>query len=625
MAEIKQLSPQDISKIAAGEVIERPASVLKELLENAVDAGARTVRVEFEGAGSGLLRVTDDGCGMSPRNLRAACRRHTTSKITAFSDLDSLATFGFRGEALFSIAAVSRLELSSCTHEPGAAGVRLELEGGRTVSESPAPPVPGTAVSVRDLFFNTPARLKFLKSPATERAHLLRVAEECALANPGVSFHVYAEKKRVYALAAGPVAAQGILARAREIMGSAADGFLHAGSPQDGITVFLSAPGGMVARRDLQFFFVNRRPVSAKTLSQALYKAYEGRRDNAKHPACVIFLELDPASFDVNVHPQKKEVRFRDESAVFSAVYQTAGKALLAALAEGTQQAAVREPEEPEGYFVKPPDRSGRPDRSGQAGPESGSAPKPPERELPGAPRETVSDNGFEPAFFEPYRKSGSANDIIKAASGADAQWDRTAADPAWWAPPYRFLGQLDRSYLLFECAAGLMIMDQHAAQERVLFEQYLAQFERGRLAVQRLMLAVNIEMPASAVENLMRWKDWLATAGFELERSGPKTVLAHSAPGIFELDDAGITAFIESAAEMLGDPVKCAEKVRRELVAMTACKRAVKAHDRLGESEALRLLRDLKRCENGLNCPHGRPTITVQPVAELARRFRRG
>lgn len=638
MADIKQLSPQDIGKIAAGEVIERPASVLKELLENAVDAGAKTVRVEFEGAGARLLRVTDDGCGMTPGNLRASCRRHATSKITSFGDLASLATFGFRGEALYSVAAVSRLTVTSCTHEPGAAGLTLSLEGGFATAETPAPPVPGTVIEVRDLFFNTPARLKFLKGDGTERAHLLRAAEECALANPGVCFHVMAEGRKVYALPAVPATAEGLMARAAAILGAeAAEGFLSAADPAAGVTAFISAPAKLVTRRDLQFFFVNRRPVASRTLSQALYKAYEGRRDRNRHPACVLYLELDPASFDVNVHPQKKEVRFRDESAVFSAVYRAAGKALLAATVEGARPPETHLRENGYGGYEAEPKPPAGPEASAPAGGEPAHEPRVP----PASAKKTdpekytekqvlaLFDTGFMPEVFK-GGESGStaANEMIRsaaaAASGGAAKPAVSQADPAWWTPPYRFLGQFDRSYLLFECAAGLLIMDQHAAQERVLFEQYLDQFENETLPVQSLMLPVSVEMSASAIENLMRWKDWLARAGFEIEQFGPKTVLAHSVPALFALSDAGLAAFLQSAADLLGDPEKCAETVRREVVAMAACKRAVKAHDTLGETEAMRLLRDLKHCRNGLNCPHGRPTMFVQPESEIARRFHR-
>lgn len=639
MPDIKQLSPQDIGKIAAGEVIERPASVLKELLENAVDAGAKTVRVEFEGAGARLLRVTDDGAGMTPANLRASCRRHATSKITSFADLASLATFGFRGEALYSVAAVSRLSITSCTHEPGTAGLTLSLEGGFATAEMPAPPVPGTVIEVRDLFFNTPARLKFLKGDGTERAHLLRAAEECALANPGVCFHVEAEGRRVYALPAVPPTAEGLMARAAAILGAetSAD-FLSAADPAAGVTAFASAPGKLVARRDLQFFFVNRRPVASRTLSQALYKAYEGRRDRSRHPACVIYLELDPASFDVNVHPQKKEVRFSSESSVFSAVYRAVGKALLAAAVEGAPAPETNLRESGgSGYEAGTNPQSapgacspkhGEPAPEPQAPPVSGRKTDP--KKYTEKQVLALFDTGFMPEMFKGAESGGTAaNAMIRsastAASGGTAKPAAAAQpEPAWWTPPYRFLGQFDRSYLLFECAAGLLIMDQHAAQERVLFEQYLDQFENETLPVQSLMLPVSVEMSASAVENLMRWKDWLARAGFEIEQFGPRTVLAHCAPALFSLNDADLAAFLQSAADMLGDPEKCAETVRREVVAMAACKRAVKAHDTLGETEAMRLLRDLKHCRNGLNCPHGRPTMFVQPESEIARRFHR-
>jgi len=623
VGDIKILSEDDIKKIAAGEVIERPASVLKELLENAVDSGARNVRVDIEDAGRRLIRVNDDGRGMDSADLRAACHRHATSKIRTFADLDKLDTFGFRGEALFSIAAVSKLSITSCTHEPGARGANIRMEGGKTVSENEAPPVPGTTMEVRDLFFNTPARLKFLKGDAAERARLLGAAEECALANPGVGFQIYAEGKRVYSLPAVADNAAGLKTRAAEILGpKVSKGMLGAVNEKFNMTVFVSSPSNMVPKRNLQFFFVNRRPVSAKTLAQAVYKAYEGRRSSNLQPACLVYLEMDPAAFDVNVHPQKKEVRFIDESGVFGAVYRTVGSALLRAVAEGHEAGSVavmREPEEPEQYGIAPQKNLARANEGFAK--EDILKPEPDGYKISQNAYPVLGSEESVSSVIPPAEKIAA---VKKALQDEPALPSSEEAAPAWWTPPYRYLGQFEQSYLLFESGAGLVVIDQHAAQERILFEQYLSQLACGNTVVQRLMLPVSVELPASSVENIVQWKDWLEKAGFEIEQFGPRTVLVHAAPSLFDFGDDSLAAFVESLSAVLGDPEKCAEDVRRELVAMTACKKAVKAKDLLGETEALRLLRDLKRCENGLNCPHGRPTMILMPETELARRFRR-
>lgn len=583
MPEIQVLSEDVISRIAAGEVIERPASALKELLENSLDAGARSITIDIEKAGKALLRVRDDGRGMVPEDCRLSLTRHSTSKIRSFSDLDRLSTFGFRGEALYSIAAVSRLDITSCRKGKTAVGWSVKTEGGRVISESEAPPVPGTTVEVRDLFFNTPARSKFLRSDPSERSHLLRAAEECALANCGTAFHFRADGTEVFSLPhCANESLDSVFGRARLVLGkTAAEGLLAAASEPLGIKALASGPGSMVATRGAQYFFVNKRPVSSRTLQQALYKAYEPFRANGKHPACVIFIEIPPDEFDVNIHPQKRDVRFRNESAVFKAVSSVIGERLL---------------------------KERRPVQIIPAVENSGTG-------APGGVFE--KSEGYSPAAppsFTPAAALEQELPIMPESSGG----------PAWYNPPFRFLGQLEKSYLVFESNGGLLLVDQHAAAERVIFEKYMEQLSAGATGVQPLMLPVSVDLSPSQMENSMRWKQWLSSAGFEIQQFGAGTILLHSVPAVFDFGPNDLREFLERLSEILGDPEKCSEEVKRETVATLACKKAVKAHDHLKAEEALRLIEDLRVCKDSFTCPHGRPAVLSLSRAELARRFHR-
>lgn len=590
------LSPETVSKIAAGEVVERPASALKELIENSLDAGAGTIRVDIEHAGRALIRVSDDGCGISPDDLETAALRHSTSKISSFEDLDSLSTFGFRGEALYSIAAVSRLSVTSCEHGADS-GLRLEIEGGKIVSKRQSPPVPGTTIEVRDLFFNVPARAKFLKSDATERAHLLKAAEECILANPDVAFHVRADGAAALDVAASPGgSARALLDRAAQVMGArVAKGMLYVEDAGIGLTAVISPPDNLAASRSLQYFFVNRRPVSGKAVSQALYRAY-ARYRGKNHPACAVFLELPPADFDVNIHPQKLDVRFKNESLIFRRV----AAAAEAALSGAAKPAPVFRAPPPQAVQIEPPSAAG-----------IVRIPEPVQITL-----EDLSD-----LMGAAAAPAGAVRETAEQRLSVE---DLAEQAPAWWRPPYRYIGQLENSYLIFETGDGLAIVDQHAAQEKVIFEEYMRQLSSKMTAVQQFMMPVLVELPASAAQNILNWQDWLLSAGFEIEQAGPAALLVRSAPAALRFTDSDAANFVERLSGAVSDPDNCAEDVKRETVALLACKRAVKAGDSLSPQEAVRLLYDLKNCREGMTCPHGRPTMTAISSDELARRFKR-
>ena len=593
MPEIKVLPEEVVSKIAAGEVIERPASVLKELIENSLDAGSARIEVEIRKAGRGLIRVHDDGRGMDREDLRLALGRHATSKLNVFDDIYSLATFGFRGEALYSIFAVSRLKLTS--YKAGAdSGYMLEGEGGRVVAELPAPPVKGTTIEAADLFFNTPARAKFMKSDAAERAQLIKVVEEAALANPGSAFRLVIDGAELLNL---PVLPGGMMEnlknRAAAIFGKSVYGGMAAIEAKgEGIAVYglLSRPDALAATRANQHFFVNRRPVASVLVRQALYRGY-GHMLTGRHPACALFVELDPAAFDANIHPQKRDVKFSSENEVFKAVSNAVYAEILS-----RQTAEVRMDE-----------------RGGAA---AFSAPDLPAYRAP-QPAAPAQAQGGAPSLFD-----------LPSAAAEPAPAPFAPPPPQafdWRASELYYIGQLAKSYLLFDCGGGMLVVDQHAAQERVLFEKYLDEFSKGAIKVQPLLVPLETELSRSQMETVLKWHDWLKEAGFELDQRGPTTALLRAAPALFYFTQAAFAEFLGYLSEVLGDPGKAAEDMKRSIVATMACKKSIKAHDFVKPQEAMRLMEDLKRAKDGFHCPHGRPTLFYLSGGDIARRFQRG
>ena len=632
MNRIHVLDEKTAGQIAAGEVIERPAGVLKELLENAIDAGARHIRVDMEGGGRELIRINDDGCGMTPDDLAASVLRHATSKITRFEDLNQLHTFGFRGEALYSAAAVSKMTITSCTE--GGEGSRLEVHGGKVLAQSPAPAIRGTTVEIRDLFYNVPARLKFLKSASYERACLLKVVEESALANLQVAYTVVSSGREVYRLPAQEGdEKETVLSRAKEILGPEAGGALVSKFfNESGLKIFITPPDKLVATRDLQFMFVNRRPVDSKTIQQAVYKAYQNVRPKDRHPAFIIYMDLDPASFDVNIHPQKRDIRFADEHAMFGAVMKAVSETVFGSAT-------------PVQMKVSAPVQAPVPSDAEPAPAEKIiSAPLPQITPAPAASAdlfETVSGQAvslpsapqtdFTPKTDFSLRETEEPVEYRAVSMPAAPQPQTSAPEPApetdapaWWHGPYHYLGQLEKTYLLFENPDGLILIDQHAAQERVLFEHYLDAFEARKVAVQDLIFPIHVDVTPSNAESLMSWAPWLKEAGFDLTRFSPRTVLVNTVPSMLRFKEDDMKAFVTSLSQIVGDPDKSSDALKRKMVALLACKRAIKAHDQISAAEAEGLLENMKKCKDGMHCPHGRPCVAVLSAKDIAKLFGR-
>jgi DNA mismatch repair protein MutL len=537
---IRALPSEVADAIAAGEVIERPASVVKELVENAIDAGARRITVEVRGAGRNLVRVVDDGAGIPPDQLALAFQRHATSKVATLADLEGIATLGFRGEALASIAAVADVECSS-------SGRRIHLRAGRILEEGAASPAPGTVIEVRDLFANTPARLKFLKSEATETAACLRVVQQYALLHPDLRFRCLVEGRATLGADGG-----GLSAALAAVHGATVSASMLV-LDWPGVVGAVSQPRLSRGNRDGVLFAVNGRPIASRVLGFALEECYRGSLERGRHPIAVLDLSVDPASIDVNVHPAKREVKFREEGAVFAALQ----KAVRAAL-------------------------------TGSEAPRIAVSPVAPLAAVTGGRQLTL----HEPAL--------------------------AVAEPPVAAPavPLRPLGQVLDGYLVAEGPEGVVLIDQHAAHERVLFNRFRARLEEGRPLSQALLIPIVVELDAATVALLEDRRSELVGFGFELELFGPRSVRILAGPAETPPERLEV-ALTEVLAGLRGNSLD-------DALASLACHSAVRFGDRLEPQEQRRLIDELQSTTPDATCPHGRPTRLLLDWQELKRHFRR-
>lgn len=642
---IKPLPTLVANQIAAGEVVERPASVVKELVENAVDAGSRRIHVELVTGGIELVRVLDDGSGIPAEDLHLAVAPHATSKIRDVTDLDHIATLGFRGEALASIASVSRLSIRSRTRADAGASV-LGIEGDRLEPIKPAAGPVGTEVRVRNLFFNTPARRKFLRTPSTEQERCAEVVKDLAFAHPGVGFTLECDGRVTLDVPMD----QTPRARAVSILGQelstqllevGADAFDDA----RGVTLWGLAGLPSVARGNAkgQRFFVNGRAVRDRTVMHAVQEAYRGLIEPGRYATVVLLLELSPEGVDVNVHPGKAEVRFRDSSMVHSVVYRAVREALQKADLTPTLGAL-------------------KPQFGGGGGSSAGIASA--WRDLPGpaaagpfggntsgfALREPMAglDAFVERLRFAPGAQSGPQSgsqsgvpsvDELRAMNAAPAPSDGEDGSSASYArestipapiPAQRVL-QVHKSYLVTQDEQGVVIIDQHALHERVMFEYLLARVSTRGLESQRLLAPAVIDAAPVAIERLADLKPLLDRLGLEAEPIGPTRVAVHAFPsflfdrGVDEAEFVG--ALLERASdERFIEAIKSgSEESLRDVLDMMACKAAIKAGDRLTESELVELTRLRDEVERSSNCPHGRPTSVRLTIRELDKLFGRG
>jgi DNA mismatch repair protein MutL len=606
---ILRLDSHTVNQIAAGEVVERPASALKELVENALDAGARAVEVRIEGAGRRLIEVSDDGCGMAAEDLPAALERHATSKIVRASDLLSVSTFGFRGEALPSIASVSRLRISS-GQEPGSR-MMIECVEGRIGAASPEPGPRGTMVRVEELFRGTPARLKFLRSDASELAACLEACGRAALARPDVRFVVRTESGELLR-----TSGSGDLRTAvGEVWGrDAARALVPVDYLGDGIRVtgLVSPPTFTKARRTHQWLSVNGRPVRARLLQTALDAAVRTLTPERRHVLAAFDCRVGEGRVDVNVSPAKTEVKFRDEQPVFDGVRRAVRAALLgsgmAPTAEGLAEAdrALRGGAAGAGDSLREP-AALWPAAWPSIGGGEGAAARALEGPFSGLP-------GMGPFGMGPA-----------AGAGADGPPDAPmhASLPSL-LDGLVVLGQADATFIVAENREALLIIDQHVAHERVLYEWLRDGRGSAAIEVQPLLEPEVLELDRLAAERLRPRLGELAAIGFQLEAFGPDSFLVRSIPALSRRRPP-LQILRDMAEEIAGGaPSGCLTPARDEVYIMASCRMAVKAGDALARPEMERLIQDLARTENPYFCPHGRPITIRLPKGDIRRRFGR-
>ena len=663
MPKIIQLSPHIANLIAAGEVVERPASVVKELLENAVDAGASKITVEVRDGGMTFLRVTDNGCGMSPEDARTAFLRHATSKLRTAEDLAAIGTMGFRGEALAAIASVSRIDLLTKT-AGSVTGTSLHLDAGEITEESEAGCPDGTTIIIRDLFYNTPARMKFMKSDTVEGTRVTAAVQMQALAHPEVAFQLIRDGKPVLSTPGSG----GLQAAVYCVYGRDFANMIPVDSrwEQYSLTGYVSKPTDARPSRNLQTFFVNGRPVKSRILMAALEEAYRNQIMVGKFPACVLHLTLPAAAVDVNVHPAKTEVKFLSEKAVFDCVHY------------GVLAALNKTPDRPQVQFKQQAAVSQQPSNAGR-----GLAPadsKPREASTPAA-KKTDFFRTMTPAEYKtfsavlqdapqpkkeaaaatlrkmeqpaalPLRETvflPTAKPVIENRSadrcGIPPQVSEFTQEPVTSAPAepprndtveemeqtslempaqiqWRMAGELFNSYILVEEGDNAFLIDKHAAHERILFEKLKANQEA--ITPQLLLSPVSVRLSPAAAGILLDNRELLDRLGFEIEEFGDSTVLLRQIPMDLGPEEAAETAET-LAADLLAGRKDSPDTVRDTLLHTVACKAAIKAGWKNDEAELLALVKQVMADENLKYCPHGRPICITLSKKQLEKQFKR-
>ena len=579
---IEKLDASVANQIAAGEVVERPASIVKELIENSLDAGATSVTVEIEGAGTGLIRVLDNGVGIHHEDMRLALERHATSKITTTDDLLSITSMGFRGEALASVASVARTTLTSRAVGSDRAWA-LTVHGGEEKRHAPAAHPQGTAVEIRDLFFNTPARRKFMKTERTEVAHISETVRRIALANPRVSFELKHGSRTVERLPATnalvdrieKLLSRDFLAEAVEVDERQEELRLHG---------WIGSPTYTRRTADQQHLFVNARYVRDKVVSHAIRQAYRDVIFHGRQPVFVVYLEIPPEAVDVNVHPTKHEVRFRDSRQVHDFIFGRLNRALR----------DVR----------------------------------------PGSSNDLIKNTGVAMNYTEPkapawVQASFPRQLSVQVEGGASAfvteERDTVYADDRVFPPLGYALAQLGGAYILAENEEGLVIVDMHAAHERITYEKMKLASSEQTLVKQRLLVPLSLEVTRREADLVEVLAEEFGRLGIGLERLGPSTIRVQEVPSLIGTADVA-----ELVRDVLGELVEYGHsdslaEHRDSLLATMACHGSIRANRRLAIEEMNALLREMERTENAGQCNHGRPTFHVQNLADLDRLFLRG
>ncbi len=603
MNSIQQLPPQLVNQIAAGEVIERPASVLKELLENALDAGATRIFVELEQGGMQSVRVSDNGFGIPKEELHLAVQRHATSKIKSMDDLEQIATLGFRGEALPSIASVSRFSMASNNSEEGNAGWIISTDG-REFSEEvePVRQTRGTTVEVKDLFFNIPARKKFLRTEKTELKHCDNVLRKIALSRFYITLIAKHNDRNFLEVNSCDFLSDGS-DRLGQISGKQfADQSIYLENAATDIQVkgWISLPTFSRSQADLQYFYVNGRAIRDKVIAHAIKLAYKDVLYHGRFPAFVLFLEIDPSQVDVNAHPTKHEVRFRQSRYVHDFIRHTVGKAIAETMPKQEQQGAEQYREIVDDYIRAAQTNSALPSNSYM--PKSGSSPS--------HVRET--GHGYGAQVVNEY-------DLLLKTPPEEAH---TAEE----APPLGYaIEQLHGIYILAQNANGLVIVDMHAAHERIVYEQLKASYQQGDLATQPLLVPLTINVSPQDAALAEQHSEVFLKFGFHVESFGEDSIVVREIPSLLQQADVN-TLVLDVLADlsMFGTSEKL-EQANNELLSTMACYGSVRAHRKLTIAEMNALLREMEVTERSAQCNHGRPTWVQLSIDQLDKLFKRG
>lgn len=631
MSHIKLLSPRLANQIAAGEVVERPASVIKELVENSVDAGATRVEVDVEAGGVKLMRVRDNGSGIDEEDMPLALSRHATSKIIELEDLESVATMGFRGEALASISSVSRLAILSNTQEQGA-GWKATTEGrDMGVDVSPAPHPKGTTVEVRDLFFNTPARRKFLRTEKTEFNHLEEVIKRQSLSRFDVGFYLTHNGRAIHSLK--PCNTQ--LEKERRVASVCGPAFmqnaLHIDTSAAGMRLWgwVALPTFSRSQADLQHFFVNERVIRDKLVSHAVRQAYRDVLFHGRHPAFVLYLEVDPAVVDVNVHPTKHEVRFRDGRTVHDFLFRSLHRLLAdlrpddqlppTALANNDASTGIAAGEFVSQQTMALRDSAGESSTSNNSYSSANNYPgAPPYNSGGGLPRSAVRENIA--AFGSLYSGGATADRGVVASTAIDISQQDGDVPPLGYA-----IAQLKGIYILADSEQGLILVDMHAAHERITYERMKSARDNGGMKSQPLLVPESLAVSQREADCAESHASVFTELGFMVERAGPETLLVRQVPII--LQDSDVEQLIR---DVVADLLQYGSSDRiqaysDEILSTMACHGSVRANRRLSIPEMNALLRDMEATERSGQCNHGRPTWTLLSMDELDKLFLRG
>ena len=604
MSKIRILPDALASQVAAGEVVERPAALVRELVENSLDAGARHIEVHAQRGGIAMIRIVDDGSGMDREDAMLCLERHATSKIRTKEDLGAICTFGFRGEALPSIASVSRFRLATREKE-ALVGTEIEVNGGKLMAVRDHGGAPGTVIEARSLFFNVPARRKFLRTENTEFAHVEQQLRLHAIANPQAAFTLTHNGELILHLPA----TRDMLERIRGLVGDELASRLLKieETTLHGVTVtgYIGGPGMSRSNRQMQTTYLNGRPIESPSISYGLREGYHTALMKGQYPVTFLFIQMDPTAFDVNVHPAKKEVRFHDGNGVRDAIARCVSRTLENAAKLPSGHAPARS------VPVVPAVETTRQEQFAMPMAISSAPLRLVESTVPA----TVALQKILPNVERPSVEIASPRQVEKPQP--ESQGQPTASD-------FRIIGVLQKLYVLMEGKEGLVMMDQHAAHERVNFEKFRRALETGGVPCQRLLMPINLQTTPRDADLLKQNQAVLSRLGIEIEPFGPNIFKVEALPAFLKTDDPA--AWLDQVIEELSSLSTKSSSLRlsEDAIATTACRASVKSNDVLSIPELQALLKDLLACEMPYCCPHGRPTLVQISTAEMERKFGR-